>query len=294
MNKDEDWIILKVEEPQIEVDFTKTLNGNKFVEEDVYFAGFQHLNANSRRSFKGEIIDIAANQFKIKLKDDSFNQGSEEGSNIAKGLSGSGVFIVRTDSIYLIGILKSVIGDIALNDDIDCSPITLLDSILLEKSIDLGKIAISGEWENITEKKCTEEDIQNWVDSHDEYFEKLLRKNRVLYPEDKAKEITRERILKFLEQEYKNNQIRNSSDIITKYENTSKVFEETVKNDYTRNVSNSKEAKDLLIKLESDFKSHIKDLINDKSNKLTLELAKHKITEWLMNCSFNFIEDDRS
>ena len=154
----------------------------------------------------------------------------------------------------------------------------------------MGKIAISGEWENITEKICTEEDIQNWIDSHDGYFNKLFRKNRVLYPEDKAKAITRERILKFLEQEYKNNQIRNSSNLINQYEDTSKTFEESVKNDYTRNVSDSGEAKDLLIKLESDFKTHIKDLINDKSNKLTLELAKHKVTEWLMNCSFNFTE----
>lgn len=289
-NKNEDWIILKVEDPKIEVDFTKTQNGNKFIEEDVFFAGFQQQNPDSRRPFEGTIIDIADNQFKIKLKSETFSQGSIDGADIAKGLSGSGVFIIRTDSVYLIGILKSVIGEIALHDDIECCPISLIDSLLEEKCCDMGKIAISREWENITEKISTEEDIQNWVDSNDGWFKKLLRKNRVLYPEDKAKEITRERILKFLEQEYKNNQIRNSSNLIEKYENTSKVFEETVKNDYTRNVTNRGEAKDLLIKLESDFKVHIKDLINDKSNKLTLELAKHKVTEWLMNCSFNFTE----
>jgi hypothetical protein len=46
----------------------------------------------------------------------------------------------------------------------------------------------------------------------------------------------------------------------------------------------------MLRKLEDGFKDHIKDLINDKSNKRTLELTKHKITEWLMNCSFDFKE----
>lgn len=289
-NKDEDWIILKVEKPSIEVDFTKTQNGNKFVEEEVYFAGFQHFNLGSHRPFEGIIITIADKQFRIKLKGDTFNQGSEEGSNIAKGLSGSGVFIIRTDRVYLIGILKSVIGDIALNDDIECLPISLLDSVLHEKSIDLGKVAISGDWENITEKICTEEDIQNWIDSHDVYFNRLLRKNRVLYPEEKAKKTTRNRILKFIEQGYKNDQIRKSSNLINRYENTSKVFEESVKNDYTRNVTDRENAKDLLLKLESEFKEHIKDLIKDNSNKITLELAKHKVTEWLMNCSFDFKE----
>lgn len=289
-NRDEDWIILKVDKPPFEFDFTKTKNGNRFIEEDIYFVGFQHMNPNSHRLFEGEIINIANKQFKIKLKGDTFNQGGEEGSNIAKGLSGSGVFIIRTDKAYLIGILKSVIGDIALNDDIECSPIYLLDSVLYEKCIDMGEIAISGEWENITEKICTEEDIQNWVDSHDDYFNRLLRKNRVLYPEEKAKEVTRNRILKFIEQEYKNDQIRKSSNLINRYEATSKVFEESVKNDFTRNVTDRENAKDLLLKLESEFKEHIKDLIKDNSNKITLELAKHKVTEWLMNCSFNFKE----
>jgi hypothetical protein len=289
-NKDEDWIILKVEKPSIGVDFIKIRNGIKFVEEAVYFAGFQHMNPDSHRPFDGEIINIADKQFKIKLKGDTFNQGSQEGSDIAKGLSGSGVFIIRTDMVYLIGILKSVIGDIALNDDIECSPISFLDSVLQEKCIDLGEIAISGEWENITEKICTEVDIKNWVESNDDYFNHLLRKNRVLYPEEKAKEETRKRILKFLEQEYKNDQIRKSSNLINRYEETSKVFEESVKSDYTRDVTDREKAKDLLLKLELEFKEHIKDLIKDNSNKITLELAKHKVTEWLMNCSFDFKE----
>lgn len=289
-NKDEDWIILKVEDPKIEVDFTKAQNGNNFMEEDVFFVGYQHLNPNSHRPFEGTIIDIAENQFKIKLKDATFNQGSEDGSNIAKGLSGSGVFIIRTDSVYLIGILKSVIGDIALNDDIDCYPISLIDSVLEEKCCDMGKIAISREWEITTEKNCTEEDIKNWVDSNNRNFNLLLRKNRVLYPEEKAKEVTRERIFKFLEQEYKNDQIRKKSQLINQFEKTAAVYESTVKERFTRNVSDRNEAKDLLGKLEDGFKEHIKELVNDKSNKTTLELAKHKVTEWLMNCSFDFKE----
>lgn len=289
-NKNEDWIILKVDDPKIGVDFTKTQNGNKFIEEDVFFAGFQQQNPDTRRPFEGTIIDIANNQFKIKLKDETFSQGSIDGADIAKGLSGSGVFIIRTDRVYLIGILKSVIGEIALHDDIECCPISLIDSLLEEKCCDLGKIAISREWENITEKSSTEEDIQNWVDSNDDWFENLLRKNRVLYPEDKAKEMTRERVLKFLEQQYKNDQIRNKSQLINQFEETAAVYESTVKERFTRNVSDRNVAKDLLGDLEDGFKAHIKELINDKSNKVTLELTKHKITEWLMNCSFDFKE----
>jgi hypothetical protein len=242
-NKGEDWIILKVEVPEINIDFTKIKLGKHFLEENVYFAGVQQLNENSSRLFNGRIIDIATKEFKTKLEGDTLQQGSEEGSLIAKGLSGSGVFIIRATEIYLIGLLKNVIGEIALNNDIECCPVILLDSYLTEKCLDLGKLAISGEWESATEKQCTEEDIEIWININDDNFNKLLRKNRVLYPEDQAQKVTRDRILSFLEQEYTNDNIRKKGSLITQYEDTAKVFEESVKINYTRSVSDRNEAK---------------------------------------------------
>ncbi|MBB2144631.1 trypsin-like serine protease [Pedobacter sp. LMG 31464] len=291
LDKINDWALLEIEKPNIDCDFMQVKLGDKFVmDEGIYFRGYQSYNDSSPRTWEGSIIDLAQKEFKITIKG-TFEQGGELGANLAKGLSGSGVYMIRGNTLYLIGHLKNVIGEIALNNDIMCCKLTNLNEKLNKRDwTDMGSLNELDVWEKTNQKLVTEEDVKGWIEGHDEYFDKLLRKSKTLYPDEKAETVARERILSFLEQEYKNDQIRNVSDLISKYEATSEVFEQAVKSDYTRTVNTRNEAKDLLLKLQTEFSEHIKDLVNDKSNKRNLELAKHKVTWWLMNCSFNFVE----
>ncbi|UZJ63721.1 hypothetical protein OKW96_14915 [Sphingobacterium sp. KU25419] len=50
-----------------------------------------------------------------------------------------------------------------------------------------------------------------------------------------------------------------------------------VKNDYTRDVRSSSEAKDLLIKLQTDFANHLSPLVRDNTNVINFDLAKYKV-----------------
>lgn len=292
LDKLHDWALLEIEKPDIDCDFLKVQLGDKFMlDEGIYFRGYQNYNNASPRTWQGQIIDLAEDEFLITINGGSFEQGGELGSILAKGLSGSGVYIIRANSIYLIGHLKQVIGELALNNDIKCCKLTNLTKVLNKRDwTDMGSISELDLWEKASEKMITDEDVKAWIESNDDYFKKLLRKAKTLYPNEKAEVIARERILNFLDQEYRNNQIRNVSDLIVRYEATSEMFEKSVKSDYTRNVESRSEAKDLLLKLQSEFSEHIKDLVNDKSNKRNMELAKHKVTWWLMNCSFDFVE----
>ncbi len=140
-NKDQDWALLRIKDPGLNIDFSKVIHGIPTEEGiEVKFCGYQQANPETFRPFDANLLSISEEQFRISLKGKSFSQGSEEGSFIAKGLSGSGVGIEIDGILYLIGILKSVLGDEALNDDIECCAISCLDDISEKPSVELPEI----------------------------------------------------------------------------------------------------------------------------------------------------------
>ncbi|MDO6388688.1 hypothetical protein Q4E40_01030 [Pontibacter sp. BT731] len=288
-----DWVLLKIEDPCIsDCDFLRIYKGTRFIEEEnVRFCGYQNSNPNEYRPWGAKILTISKNQFKITLEAKTFDQGGEDGATLAKGLSGSGVFILKGKELYLIGILKSVVGEKALNDDLDCCPITNLLENLFDSFKDLSDIDFLEEYVEGLDQTKSEEDVKEWSKLNVDDFDNIIRKHRVLYPEAKAVRLTSERILEFLCQNEKLENIRSKSELIKSYENTATSFEKRVKETYTRDVADRNEAKELIRQLEEDFAKHIKDMFNDNSNYLNTELARHKVTEWLMNCSFDFQEE---
>jgi hypothetical protein len=289
-NIDLDWVLLKIDDPSLDCDFLRIYRGENFIrEEHVYFRGYQSFNNREPRTWPGKIIDIADGEFKITLEGKTFNQGGEDGSLLAKGLSGSGVFIVRGEKIYLIGHLKSVIGDKALNDDLRCCSSCKVKEMFSSPSINLSDIDELNLWCDETKKLLTDKDIEDWTNSNIQYFENINRKSRVLYSDEEIlKEQIKERMLDFLQMEKELKTMQTYGNITSKFIRSSEVFEKQVKSSYSRNVNSSGEAKDLIIRLENDFKNHIKELINDKSNAKTMELARYQVTFWLLNCSLEF------
>jgi hypothetical protein len=71
---------------------------------------------------------------------------------LAKGLSGSGVFVYRYNSPFLIGILNSVITDKAWNDDIVCCSIKHIEKYISEY-VDLSDFDNLKQWNENLEKE---------------------------------------------------------------------------------------------------------------------------------------------
>jgi hypothetical protein len=118
-NQEDDWAVIKVKYEDIDglhPEICATVNFQR--DNNVVFTGFQAVNKNESRSFKCKIQNaISGNEFRITLAEqETFKAGSDH----AIGLSGSGAFLVSDTRILLIGILKSVKGDDALNNDIKC------------------------------------------------------------------------------------------------------------------------------------------------------------------------------
>lgn len=128
-NLDDDWAVIKVKYEDPNNLHPIIFACIKFKRSDeILFTGFQLMNGNESRSFKSTVQNaISGNEFRITLADkDTFKGGSDH----AKGLSGSGAFLIDGTRMLLTGILKNVKGDVALNDDIKCCCMTKIAPLI--------------------------------------------------------------------------------------------------------------------------------------------------------------------
>lgn len=261
-------------------------------ENEIKFCGYQGININQYRPFTGKILSVSDDIgcFKITLVGETFDQGGEDGHYLAKGLSGSGVFVYRHNSPFLIGILNSVITDKAWNDDIDCCSIKHIEQYISEY-VDLSDFENLKQWNENLEKERTDREIEAFKKENSDFFEKLYRKNNVLYPEKtKANHITAKQIRKFLAMKDNIRTIENDYPVLySKFKNIVKRFVDQVEDDYSRNVNESNEAINLKMALQNQLKSEFEALLPNFTN---FDLSEYQVIEWLGVCTLNFSKND--
>lgn len=260
-------------------------------ENEIKFCGYQGVNVNQYRPFNGKILSVSDDlgRFKITLQNETFDQAGEDGQYVAKGLSGSGVFIYRHNSPFLIGILNSVISDKAWNDDIDCCSIKHIEKYISEY-VDLSDFENLKKWNENIERERTEREIEAFKNENSDFFEKLYRKNQVLYPEiTKANTVTAKQIRKFLAMKDNIRTIENDYPILfSNFKNIVKRFVDQVEDDYSRSVSENSEAINLKMELQNQLKSEFEILPNFTN----LDLSEYQVIEWLGICTLNFTTND--
>ncbi|MFZ4929772.1 trypsin-like serine protease [Chryseobacterium sp. Mn2064] len=283
----------------IEIDFDdeeKLLNSYKFgkgfiKDLGVKFCGYQNINLNQYRPFDAKIVTVSDihHKFKIKLIENTFDQAGEIGYNIAKGLSGSGVFIFQHNTPFLIGILNSVLEDQAWNDDIECCSIAHLEKYFTEY-VNLSDIEQLKKWEENIEKERTKQEIESFKELRSEFFDNLYRKNTILYPDKDVDRITSENIKQFISIEENIKTLENSfPEIFIDFKRLVKKQISTVTNDYSRTVSNSNEAKNQKLELQK----FLEDKIEKQIPKFySFDLSEYQVLQWLGICTLNFIEND--
>lgn len=260
-------------------------------ENEVKFCGYQGVNINQYRPFTGKVLSVSDDIgcFKIALSGETFDQGGEDGHYLAKGLSGSGVFIYRHNSPFLIGILNSVITDKAWNDDIDCCSIKHIEQYISEY-VDLSDFESLKLWNENLERERTDREIEAFKKENSDFFEKLYRKNNVLYPDVvKANSVTAKQIRKFLAMKDNIRTIENDYPILySNFKNIVKRFVDQVEDDYSRSVTESNDAINLKMDLQNQLKSQF-EVLPSFTN---LDLSEYQVIEWLGICTLNFVKND--
>jgi hypothetical protein len=292
-NKEHDFALIEIdfdEEDKILYQFK--LGRGVISENEINFCGYQGIQIDQFRPFKGKILSVSAdgNRFKITMQDLTFDQAGEEGQYVAKGLSGSGVFIYRHNSLFLLGILNSVITEKAWNDDIDCCSIIHLEKYISEY-VDLSDFESLKKWNENLEKLRTENEIEVFKTENTDFFNKLYRKNQTLYSDiGKANKVTAKQIRKFLAMKDNITTIQNDYPFLfSKFKDIVNRFVDLVEDDFSRNVAQSNEA----LKLKMELQKQLKDEFEILPTFTNLDLSEYQIIEWLGICTLDFTTDDK-
>lgn len=267
--------------------------GYRFITDtDVKFCGYQGVNNNEYRPFPSKIITISdsSNCFKIKLTEgETFHQGGEFGRHVASGLSGSGLFTIRHNTPFLIGILNSVVEDQAWNNDINCCSVHHIQNYF-KSYVDLSDLNELRSWTENLEKTYIEEEITAFEESKSDFFEKLNRKNKVIYSNiEIANSNTTRQIKRYLSMLQNIRLLENEAPhlyinfkgIVAKYVNL-------VEEDYTRSVNNNNDALDL----KQTLQNRLKDELDFLPIKMDIDFADFQVIEWLGVCTLNFTKND--
>ena len=286
---EDDWALLEIDFSNEEELLKNYPFAKNFIrEQPVKFCGYQKIGSNSYRNFNAKVNTISDDNsfFMIKLIEDTFDQHGEDGKDIAEGLSGSGIFIIKSGTPYLIGILNSVNTVKAWNDDINCKAINCLEEYINDFT-DLSDENIIRRWEQELEEEITKEDIEAFRATNEYFFLNIDRKNKVIYDtEEEAIEVTTKKIKNYLAFQNKIQELQNySPELYQKFIKLISKFRDEVKYEHSRSVNDNNEAKDALIKLRNDFREEITRIFPDA---LIFDIAEYQITEWLLDCSLNF------
>lgn len=286
---EEDWALIEIEYDDKESSLNTIKLGYGFIkQETAIFYGYQGISNNQFRPFTTTILVISNDKkkFQINLSTDTFNQAGENGQYIAQGLSGSGVYIIKNKSAYLIGILNSVKSEKAWNDDINCCSVITLSDFIGEIE-NLSDFDFLKRWEQNLENEKTIEDIRNYKSLNNDDFENLQRKNRIIYEtNDIADKRTQKDLLKYLSlQENIDNLDSKYPELYKDFVRIVRKFQDTVEYDYSKTVNNNNEAKDTKVQLRDALKYELEQVV---PNDFKIDLADFQIIEWLLNCSLNF------
>lgn len=261
-------------------------------DDNIKFCGYQGINDSEFRPFPSKIVTTsdAKHCFRITLSEsETFHQAAEDGRFVASGLSGSGVFIIRFNTPFLIGILNSVVTEKAWNNDINCCSVNHIKKYF-NSYVDLSDFETLRQWEKNIKQIRTTNEIEAFEKTESDFFKKLHRKNKVLYPDiNVCNETTVEQINKYLSMKENINKYSiEYPDLFSEFKISVSKLVNQVKRQYSLSVDKSNEA----IISQRDLQNELKSMLNHMPKNTIADLSEYQIIEWLGMCTLNFTKND--
>ncbi|TRX35106.1 hypothetical protein FNW52_11780 [Flavobacterium sp. ZT3R18] len=254
---------------------------------------------NKSKIYYDQLNDQNNNQFLVNIpKDQLINSSFSSGSEWLGGMSGSGLFYDNYSKIICAGILieikdkgdngklliagisclKELVDDIDIIDSHDLDLDTKFSSRMLLKIIEDVDVEVIREWE---------EKVEN---NPQLYF--INKKLEQIYP---PSELLKNKIrviktlisgINFLELELKNNE-----QLYNNYYSAYSVYD--VSEDKTSYVNSKKEAKEFLDKMTDKYEKYLEVQLSDKIDVSIIKLlTSYGISNWISNCSLDFLKDE--
>lgn len=291
---EKDYALLEIDFKDEEIILNKYKIAHGFLPDTtVEFCGYQGIiNSDEYRPFKSRLVTISDSNhcFKITLdKNDTFQQAGFDGDYIAGGLSGSGVFVYRHKTPFLIGILNSVVSEQAWNSDINCCSVHHIKNYFNEY-VDLSDLTELRNWNKNIDRVYTDIEIEAFKKTESKFFNLLYSKNEVLYPDLKeCNEVTVSQIKSYLSmKENIETYSRIYPDLFIEFKEKVSKLVNQVKTQYSLSVDKPNEAKLSQRELQKELKS----ILEFMPSTTTFDLSEYQIIEWLGVCTLKFTKND--
>lgn len=267
---------------------------------------FDGLVKQERYAFRGFpfFSDYTPVTFNVTYNDDNwwvFDQqdvsaGRKTGVDILAGASGAGVYFVRRDKIFLVGIAQHLRDKHGTLNQVYVAPISEFKTLLPGSAFTTFSADLLVDWENGMEKDLTEKQIEELKKEEIKWIENIVRKLKVMYPEQYEQKLNtflgyyvkgREFFVKQGESNY------SFRDALSKM--TEDFFKEN-QPDPIIYVDTSGEAEMKFDQLKNNLVKEMSELIPEDtgSNKVGNSYARYRLTERLLRCTLEYIKRENS
>lgn len=263
---------------------------------------FDGIVTQERYVFRGfpQFCNYAPNTFRLSYNDDNwwvFDQqdisaGRRTGVNILSGASGSGIFFCRRNKYFIVGIALRLRDEHGTMNQVFVTPISEFKSLLPATAFTTFSADLLADWEKEMDKELTERQIEDLKQEKIEWIENIVRKLKVLYPEQYQQKLNtflgyyvkgREF---FVKQGESNSSFRDTLSKITE-----EFFNEN-QPDPKIYVDTAGEAETKLKQLKEDLVKEMSELIpeDNKNNRVGNSYARYRLTERLLVCTLEYIK----
>lgn len=287
-NADDDIAAITVDMPEDWIDehavqlFTSTVTKEAYL-----FRGFPAFLNQQPHTFNVSFIDDDYWTFVNKGVD----SGRKTGTDLLQGASGSGVVFVRRGKVFVVGIVRALHDSYGSLNEFKVIPIEKYRKFLPDDAFSTFSADMLDDWQKGLDYENTAKQIEELKQQKIDWIENILRKLKVLYPEQHA-----ELLDVFL------GYFVNGREFFVKEGNVNPTFWETlkVKTDsfFRTHLPSSKiyvdtagEAKQEHQTIENKLVKALEDLIPEDSGdkEVGTSFAKYKLTERLLVCTLDYI-----
>ncbi len=289
-----DYAVLKIENPEANFDFVNDMErAEQLIEEEKYsFLSFPETLKGVSKYFP--LLPQSENYW--HLSHDSWMNYKKSGSDVACGISGSGIFFNRYGKLYLVGLVTELRDEKGVFDDLKMTRIEELNSCFSTPASTFFNYDLYSQWEKQLKKKQPENLVKELQNMNSEFYKNLNRKLNVIY-EDEAIEKIGGYVQDYLRGFPIMKQIESKSKhLFEELASCCEQYIEIVKKSFRVNVKDAYDAESKLLQMNNMFRTKVENIFEQDKNDLMLDAyVSYKIANFLMDCSINFKykEDDK-
>lgn len=285
VNKVLDLAALQISKPNVDFDYKSTvlLGFNNEPKDEYCLYGFPGILLGH-----GIYLDCEyqnGDSYKLKFNMQTIDEPKQ---NYVGGFSGSGVFIDRLGTLYLVAIVKNIDKNMPY-DVVHTVAANEYDAILGTKSVDLVHDDLTHIWDEKLDSLSRKQLFESLRNVHSDYLLNLERKIKVIYGDNIEKKIEC-RIDDYLKGDKVIVEMRKLFAPLTiRLLKEDENFQDYLNRYIVSHCDNIREAEQKFAEVRTQLLKQVSPILQEYNyNDVVEQYVNYKLAEMLMNCNINF------